>query len=546
MTDARGVVYTPRWVAERLVEGSVGRRLDELRAALDADAFRERLRSFTVLDPACGDGALLRAAADRLAVEARRVGLDPADLLPNLHGADRDPQAVEAARTAIGGGSLRVGEALLGLEWSQRFDAVVMNPPWVKLQTLRRHEPAFADALRASPYASAQTGNVDLYLPFIELGVGRLQEGGRMACIAPSSWLSNQHGRGLRAWIGERGALTHWQDLGDQQVFAGASTYSALQFFAARGDGVVAVERDGEAGRVDVRPMGQGPWVLRSHRQSEHLERVRAHSVPLEQACERIFVGVQTSADAIYHLERLGPGRYRDRGGQEHALEDAVMAPLVSGRDTRRYVLASPSRRLLLPYRGAELRTADALEREAPKAWAYLRGHEAALRRREGGRMDRDDRWWGFNYPKNLRRQGLPKLMVAQTVPGMRVFADVRGALWGNNVRVNALQADSVDTLWFLLGVLNSAPVDRVFRWTARPKKGGWFEANKQFLAPLPVPLSPPDERAEIGRLAQRAQEAATGGRADANAEQRIDRLVALRLGWTPGEIEGLPARDRS
>src|SRR5262249_54399226 len=63
------------------------------------------------------------------------------------------------------------------------FDAVVSNPPYVKLQNFRAAHADMAIFLRdgrpqaaIKPYASTQTGNFDLYLPFIEKGITLLND----------------------------------------------------------------------------------------------------------------------------------------------------------------------------------------------------------------------------------------------------------------------------------------------------------------------------------------------------------------------------------
>jgi hypothetical protein len=101
-----GVYYTPEWVVERVVAETLGPRLDEIRAEFGwsfelegdeaaiasqvamapskrsaaftkhADAvrkFRDRLDTFTVLDPACGSGAFLIYTLEYLLRERRRV-----------------------------------------------------------------------------------------------------------------------------------------------------------------------------------------------------------------------------------------------------------------------------------------------------------------------------------------------------------------------------------------------------------------------------------------------------------------------------------------
>ncbi len=82
------------------------------------------------------------------------------------------------------------------------FDCVIGNPPYVKLQNFRKVKADESDYFieARSPdglplYESAQTGNYDLYLPFIEKGVSLLNRRGRMGYIAPSLWLKSEYGR---------------------------------------------------------------------------------------------------------------------------------------------------------------------------------------------------------------------------------------------------------------------------------------------------------------------------------------------------------------
>lgn len=116
-------------------------------------------------------------------------------------------------------------------------------------------------------------------------------------------------------------------------------------------------------------------------------------------------------------------------------------------------------------------------------AWTYLKGYEKELREREKCKMDRNESWWAYNYPKNLDKQEIPKLCVAQTVPGMRVCYDIEGAFYFNNVRVNGIIPNDIETGWFLLAVLNAPLVDYIFKRIAKPKEGGYYEASE-----LPLP----------------------------------------------------------
>ncbi len=60
--------------------------------------------------------------------------------------------------------------------------------------------------------------------------------------------------------------------------------------------------------------------------------------------------------------------------------------------------------------------------------------------------------------------------------------------------------------MMYLLGVLNGHVADFVFRRIGRVKSGDFFEANKQFIAPLPIPRVTPRQQAEIAKTAQTLQ----------------------------------------
>ncbi len=120
--------------------------------------------------------------------------------------------------------------------------------------------------------------------------------------------------------------------------------------------------------------------------------------------------------------------------------------------------------------------------------------------------MDDDAKWWGYNYPKNLDKQELPKIGVAQTVPGMRVFFDEKGEFYFNNVRVNGILTEDILTSCYLTGILNSPPINFVFKRIAKPKDNDFYEANKQFIAPLPIPNANETEKKLVAELAKELQ----------------------------------------
>ncbi|MDO9501365.1 MAG: Eco57I restriction-modification methylase domain-containing protein [Falsiroseomonas sp.] len=409
------------------------------------------------------------------------------------------------------------------------FDCVIGNPPYVKLQNYKRVLPEVADYLRratapglgqAGPrYRSAQTGNTDLFLPFIEKGIALLRPAGRLGYIAPSLWLLNEYGEGLRELVHRGQHLDRWMNFGSVQVFEEAITYTALQFFTAAPNAQVRFH-DASSGSVvpewtdpelavpyaDL-PASE-PWTLLPGAERDLMRALHARCDRLgsPQVTAGIFQGLITSADDVYHLRRLGAGHYITASGEEVALEDELMVPLVSGKDVSRWSTPNPAWHILFPYApaaGGDMRLIAAPEMIAsyPLAWAYLSRHETLLRARENGVFD-DGEWHRFGRSQGLNKQKLPKLFVAQTVQQLEVAPDAEGAFAADNVRVNCILPAQPQDFWFLLAVLHGRVCDWIFRRIAKPKSGGYFEANKQFIAPLPIPRADPATKAALGKRA--------------------------------------------
>lgn len=429
------------------------------------------------------------------------------------------------------------------------FDCIVGNPPYVKLQNFKKKYVEVADFLRngknadgTPAYQSTQKGNFDLFLPFIEKAIHLLNDHGRMGYIAPSLWRYNEYGEGLRQFLHDGTYLDRWIDFGSYQVFEEAITYTALQFysktpkkdvkFVFAHDGSVsdAPDWDDPNWRMTYKQLSKtDPWVLVPEHERALIHRLqKAHKNLDDRAVtQAIFVGVQTNSNKIYHLERIGNDKYlfqieKDRK-IEVDVEDDIMRPLVSGTEAKRYTSPLNEKHVLFPYKvtmdGYSLYSQSEMQSSFPKAWAFFRSVETELRERENGKVDDDNKWWGWVYLKNIDKQHLPKLMVAQTVPDMRVSPDAKGEYCLDNVRVNGIIPANQDDFYFLLGVLNSHIVNWIFKRIAKPKEGGFFEANKQFIAPLPVPKAQPEQKADVGNRAKALQELHT---------KRRDKLKAL------------------
>ncbi len=169
---ALGVYYTHEDVVEHLV-----------RWGLKRPALRRAQRS--VLDPSCGDGRFLVAAARNGAVR--------------LVGCDVDPEGLAITRRSLGSTGLetRFLEAdffAVEPETVEPVDLVVGNPPFIRYQrfTGESRRRALASALRLGVRLTRLTSS---WAPFLLHATRFLKPGGDMAMVVPAEVLQTFYGR---------------------------------------------------------------------------------------------------------------------------------------------------------------------------------------------------------------------------------------------------------------------------------------------------------------------------------------------------------------
>jgi hypothetical protein len=463
----RGVVFTPAPLAAFVAR--------DVLAPLGVDAP-------VVLDPACGDGRFLAAARDATAGRARLIGVE------------RDPDLAAAARRAVPGATIVVGEALLDSLAIEPVDAVIGNPPWVRSIRLKQRDPVLWRALRGR-FAATSSGEWDLYAAFIERSLAWVRPGGRVGLVVPSRWLTAQFARGLRAELAAAGALRAVIDFGAAQVFPDATTYASVVVLerpaiASPPPHVAVARRDDDGawdvGELDGRRLDGAPWRLPVGAAARAFARLAGG--PTLGDVARIAKGAGTNADPVFIV------------GDDVDVEPAATRPCLRGRDVGG---AAPPPRCIVPYDDGALIAWSELARRWPRAAAHLAAHRAVLERRERGRFA-GARFHAFGRPQNLtfHLDRAPKVVFPDVALDARAVLDTTGALVIDSAY--AARPIVTDGPWadpMLLLALLGSPVIRA--WLAVggvPLRGGYTRMKTAFLAPLPLP--PPERGATLASAA--------------------------------------------
>jgi hypothetical protein len=486
---AAGVVYTPRDVCEPMVRLALGPLLG-----------RDDLLALRVCDPAIGEGAFLieivRVLGEALA--ARGMSRARARKLVAqhcLHGVDIDRRAVATARAAVEdfvgarvpelGEHLRVGDAL-AIEWPQRFDLVVGNPPYVR-QELLANKPA----LRSF---ACYDGVADLYVYFVELA-HRIAD--RYCLIVPNKWMTAAYGRPLRNLLA--GSVAGIVDFArGLPLFADADAFPCIVWGSADHSGpahALRVVTTASVAAALATPgirhdrWDQDPWHIDDPDDAALIDRLATRWPSLAQVVpERPSRGVVTGCNRAFVIDA-------DTRAQLLAEEPeaaALIRPFIKGRDVRRWRPALVDRYILLVDRGTSLA-------QLPRVRAHLQQFRAALEP-GSGRKPGTYKWYELQDPVvPLAKSRAPRLFYQDIQTAPACCLDPTGELVPDTTVWILPSADP-----FLLAVLTSP----LYAWYARrrfpPALNGAVRPKLEYMRALPIAIPPPSLRAKIAELVAR------------------------------------------
>jgi hypothetical protein len=456
------------------------------------------------------------------------------------------------------------------------FDAVVGNPPYVRIQTMQESDAESVAYLNQN-YAAAKKGNYDIYVCFVERGLKLINEGGTLGFILPHKFTNSEYGQPLRNMISTGRNLSELVHFGAHQVFEGATTYTCLMFLKRKRQDrfrFVRVDdlKDWTATQVATEASLKAEkvlpeaWSFNVGRGAELVDRLKAYTPRLGDVAD-IFVGLQTSADDVLVLEFV-----KRRGsllvvkskilGEEVELERDFLHPLISGTDIQGYDAFDGRQFILFPYSvtnwQATLIPFAEIKRQAPKTAKYLEANRKRLEDRES-RKFADSEWYRFGRNQNLGIQERKKVCVPRLVDRLCAALDAKGENYLDNVDVGGVTFQAGfehHDLRYLTGLLNSKLLAWFFPNVSAPFRGGWMSANRQFLSQVPFRVIDFSKSADklrhdklVGlvsrmlvltpklRATKTDKERATLQNAVTATEQQIDKLVYELYGVTESEI---------
>lgn len=177
---SKGVYYTPINLAQYLVSNITRKNATE------------------VLDPACGDGALLRAAVAKFGSNLNCIGCDI-----------RDSFDVKGFR------KVKFFEKdFLALTDRILTSLIVLNPPYVRYDRINSEQKRGWVKWLKSHHSVEISGRPDLWIFFMFKVLGHLKDGGSVAAILPKAFLQSDYALVLRKYLREHFERIRFLSLG--------------------------------------------------------------------------------------------------------------------------------------------------------------------------------------------------------------------------------------------------------------------------------------------------------------------------------------------
>lgn len=169
-----------------------------------------RSKGDTVLEPSCGDGSFVEAAALRL----QELGSSRPATARQIRGVEVIASEAERARERLlkiaGKRSVAATESIENSEFfgwwmdrgDDRFDCVVGNPPFIRYQSFP--EPARTRGMEIMRSLGLSPNKLtNIWVPFVVASVARLKRGGRLALVLPAELLQVTYASQLRSFLAD-------------------------------------------------------------------------------------------------------------------------------------------------------------------------------------------------------------------------------------------------------------------------------------------------------------------------------------------------------
>ena len=485
-----GIFYTPSYIAEFIVN----------------EVLRDN-PNIKILDPSCGAGIFSYLSV--LQLKEKFPNKLIVDIIENnIYACDIDSVSTNRTKIILILTALLYGEnprkikfniitkdsLKKELDWKKEFpevfknggfDAVVGNPPYIRIQNIPDKNKKY---LHENWY-SMRTGNVDIYYAFIELGLNLLNKNGKLGFITPNSHFNTASGKNLRKLLKKNQNIEKIINFDYIKVFKDVNVYSCISILTKKkNQNIKYCKIKKELNELNLNKNDykivnyanlddNNIWNFLSDKEIRRKYRIENAGSKLIDFCD-INVGIATLSDYIYLLND-----YRiEVDGEIFNIEPEICKPIIKASKIHNEEdIKNNTLKIIWPYANeAKLIPEDKMIKKYPNAYNYLKVMKSKLKNKSKSKD-----WYAFGMNQSLKTSFGKKLLTStMNLKPNFIYCDDENSTFLNGYQIKSKKMD----LRVLQKILNSSIMEEYIAMISKSYQGGWKSYAKSYIMNFSVP----------------------------------------------------------
>ncbi len=528
--------------------------------------------SYTILDPACGEGELLTSIAKKFQSQDTPINID-------IKGFDTNIDYIISAKSNLKefrsysvdiqnqdflettGACKEPLDLFSPIVESEYADIVIANPPYVRTQILGS-EKAQQIAKRFN-----LRGRVDLYYPFLIAMTNVLKKGGLLGVITSNRYLFTKSGETIRKFLLENYELLEVIDLGDTKIFDAAvlpaifigrkktnkkqlsepcrfaKIYEELNGLGKQtiqSNSIFDVLYSQESGTYLVNEKKYNLnigllkhtsnkadiWQMTNNNENDWIEKIKSNTSFLIGDKFNVRIGVKSCADKVFIKESWDKETFKP--------ENELFKKLISQENIQRWCFKSENDlKILYPHYSENGKRSVIDLNNYPNAKSYFETHKALLSGRKY-LMDAGRNWYEMWVPQNPAFWVLPKLVFPDISLEARFYYDENGSVVNGNCYWIVAQSNQEKELLFLIqGIANSDLMARFHDLCFNNKLySGRRRYFSQYIEKYPIPNPKTESSKQIIEIVKQLNELSAKKEVVSGLEKELNCLVDKAFGF--------------
>ncbi|MBI4052958.1 MAG: N-6 DNA methylase [Candidatus Diapherotrites archaeon] len=472
-----------------------------------------------VCDCSCGSGAFLVLATEKLAKLGKKPIIEIIE--NNIFGVDILESNVNRTKTILSLLALENGEdkeeiifnIKLGdsldpntFNWKKEFpevfdknggfDTIIGNPPYVRIQNLQEN----VRNKISSNWATASTGNVDLFIPFFELGIQLLNKNGSLGYITPNSYFASLAGKQLRKFLQTKNLIRQIVNFNHLQIFQDVSTYTSITILNKKNKesfDYALIENINKFTKgtftfspIVTKALNPEKWNLLMHEDQMKIKKIEEIGEPLGKIA-RISVGIATLKDNLYLLDssKLEKDCYIKYSNEtKYVIEKGITKEIIKASIVKNEQdIIKNKRRIIFPYQkiGKKYRALPEheLAKIFPNCYKYFLSIKDELAKRDKGKNNITP-WYIYGRSQGIDNSFGEKIITPNIANSPNyILCTKKDALFYAGYSIFYSGDKEV-----LIKILNSSIMDYYIKKTSKDYRGGYKSFAKTFIKNFGIP----------------------------------------------------------